>query len=81
MDLAMALKHPELVTPDDLRALLARHWNAPLYFLAPQIGIHPGELSSMLHGRRPLRADPVGRLLVALALAEQERSMACGDLK
>ena len=77
----MALKNPEIVTAADLRALLARHWDAPLYFLAPQIGVHPGELSAMLHGRRPLRADSVGRLLIVLTLTEQERSAVCGDLK
>ena len=79
MDLAMALTNPELVTPADLRALLAKHWDRPHYFLASQVGIHPGELSAMLHGRRPLLAEPVGRLLVVLALTEQERTLACGE--
>jgi hypothetical protein len=54
-----------MLTPADLRALLARH-QIPIYRLAPLVNLHPGRLGQMLNGRVPLPADIAERIQQAL---------------
>jgi plasmid maintenance system antidote protein VapI len=46
---------------DDFRAAIARY-QLKIYRLAPRAGLHPSNLSSVLHGRRPLTDDRRRRL-------------------
>ena len=59
-------------TAADIRAELARH-RLLGYVIATKVGIHPNNLSGILHERRPLSADLAVRLMAAIALAGEPR--------
>ena len=62
-------------SPEDLRALIARRWDGPLFQLAARVGVHPGNLSRQLREKQPLQPEVARRLLEVLdADAEQVRS-------
>jgi plasmid maintenance system antidote protein VapI len=58
-------QEPDLATPADFRAWIARV-QTPLYVLAPEVGVHPTRLGAMLRGRVPMPADVADRLRTAL---------------
>ena len=63
-------------TPSDLRALVARKWDKPLFMLAAQIGVHPGNLSRQLREKDPLQPQVARRLFEVLGEdMEQARSL------
>jgi len=68
-----ALHNPDCVQPIDLACLIRRHWQAPQYCLATEIGINPSSLSAQVRAREPLRSETVKKILVALAIAEEAR--------
>lgn len=53
-------------TAADCRAELARH-RVKLYVIAPRLGLHPSNLSSILQERRPMPPDLPERLMRAIA--------------
>jgi hypothetical protein len=53
----------------DLRSEIARHWKRPLYVLAAEVGIHPANLSSILHERLPLKPELASRILSTVRAA------------
>jgi hypothetical protein len=55
-------------TPAGFRAAIAYH-NIRVYELAAAVGMHPGRLSLVLHGRAPLYPDVAERLRAAIERA------------
>ena len=54
----------------DLRAEVARR-QAPIYLLAPRVGLHPSHLGQVLRGRRPLSPELAERIEQALRNGEE----------
>ena len=50
-----------IMTPSDLRAEVARQ-QLRIYDLAPQVGVHPGRLGSMLRESLPMPTEVAERL-------------------
>lgn len=63
----------ESTTHSELRSLIARYWYPrPLYLLAAEIGVHPANLSGVLRGRLPLRAEVATRIQESIFRAASE---------
>jgi hypothetical protein len=62
-------------TPADLRAAIARE-QLRLYVIAARVGVHPGKLSAVLGGRRPMSSTFAVRVWDVIQMLARERVLA-----